>query len=136
MTPGALIKHHEGFKDHVYSDSLGNLTCGWGHLLAVGTYVQEIIADLFFADDLIEALNTYYSLGLDLDVAREAALIDMCFNLGNKIKRFKKMLYYLENRDWKAAAYHAEHSLWYTQVKRRGRNIVKIIRTGEIKNLE
>jgi GH24 family phage-related lysozyme (muramidase) len=44
------IKEHEGFRDTVYQDHLGNATIGWGHLITsddnfqVGiTYPEEVL---------------------------------------------------------------------------------------------
>ena len=48
------IKEHEGFRDTVYQDHLGNATVGWGHLVTsddnfqVGiTYPEEVLEAVF-----------------------------------------------------------------------------------------
>jgi GH24 family phage-related lysozyme (muramidase) len=51
------IKEHEGFRDTVYQDHLGNATVGWGHLVTsddnfqVGiTYPEEVLEAVFEKD--------------------------------------------------------------------------------------
>jgi GH24 family phage-related lysozyme (muramidase) len=51
------IKEHEGFRDTVYQDHLGNSTIGWGHLVTsddnfqVGiTYPEEVLEAVFERD--------------------------------------------------------------------------------------
>jgi GH24 family phage-related lysozyme (muramidase) len=51
------IKEHEGFRDTVYQDHLGNSTIGWGHLVTsddnfqVGiTYPEEVLEAVFEKD--------------------------------------------------------------------------------------
>jgi GH24 family phage-related lysozyme (muramidase) len=48
------IKEHEGFRDTVYYDHLGNATVGWGHLVTSEdnftsgvTYPEEVLEQVF-----------------------------------------------------------------------------------------
>lgn len=68
-----------------------------------------------------------------LNPARQAALLDMCFNLGiSRLKNFKKMLAAFERGDYKTAAKEALDSNWARQVKGRATELSKIIEKGEI----
>ena len=134
MTPNEIrkmIKRHEGYRDKVYKDSLGNLTCGYGHYLAEGSEISKSIADELFTTDMINAFADYYRLGLELDSVREAVLIDMIFNMGLAgVRKFKKMLMAIAEKDYFSAADEMEKSLWAEQVGIRATELSHMMRTG------
>jgi len=134
MTPNEIrkmIKRHEGYRDKVYKDSLGNLTCGYGHYLAEGSEISKSIADELFTTDMINAFADYYRLGLELDSVREAVLIDMIFNMGLAgVRKFKKMLMAIAEKDYFSAADEMEKSLWAEQVGIRATELAHMMRTG------
>ena len=131
-----MIKFHEGFIDRVYADSLGNLTCGYGHFLDVGSFVPKEVAEIFFKLDFIHAQNNYNRItakfGFTLDEVRKAVLIDMLFNLGyGGVMKFGKFLAALTIGDYDEAADQMVDSLWAKQVKTRAVRLAKMMRTGE-----
>src|ERR1700744_4935469 len=85
-----LIKQHEGCRLEAYCDTRGVLTIGYGHtghLIVEGTvWTQEQADDEFAADLAIATLRAKQVLGAEnwatLDPVRQAALIDMAFELG------------------------------------------------------
>jgi len=127
-----LIKFHEGYASKVYRDTEGNLTCGYGHLLYQGSPVSKIIAEEFFRADMEAAYHIYSSLYLDnLDPVRRAAMINLCFNMGNRIRKHTEMLKALRKQDWLKAAYELKYnSIWWYQVGRRGPDIWGMLMTG------
>jgi len=130
-----LIKYHEGYATKVYRDSEGNLTCGYGHLLALGSPVSKEIAEMFFQADMGIAYDIYRGLYLDLDPVRQAALINLCFNMGDGptgIRDHDKMLDALQAQDWIKAAWELKNnSIWWYQVGRRGPDIWSMLMTGQ-----
>ena len=64
---------------------------------------------------------------------RQAALIDMCFNLGaSRFRGFRGMIRAAKGGDWDAAAREALDSLWARQVGQRAITIADILRTGQM----
>ncbi len=131
----ALIQGHEGYKDHVYLDSMGNPTCGWGHLLAVGSKVPEKAAQAFFDQDFREAWANYLALvrefNLNLDGIRRAVLVDMLFNMGlTRVRRFVLMIKALQAEDYNLAAEEMFNSRWRRQTGTRATELIKMMREG------
>jgi len=130
------IKRHEGYKDKAYLDTEGNLTCGWGHYLRVGSKVPIEASEAFFKTDLAQAIADYWELPKearrDLDQARRRVLVEMIFNMGlGGVLKFKKMITALIGRDYEEAANQMLDSKWATQVKGRAIELAEIMRKGE-----
>lgn len=126
----------EGLRYHVYNDTFGNKTIGIGHLIKKGeSYISiddKKILELF-NNDIKEAeavLDKIMPSWRDLDDTRQRTMINLAFNLGMKLGKFKKFLAYMEMRNYENAANSLIQSLWYKQVNSRGPRIVKAIRTG------
>lgn len=141
-----LIKKHEGFRPQVYDDAtghpivpgytcVGHPTIGYGIKLdgsdgLIGDepdYILENrIADC--EEDLTEVFPKWHSYS----PARQAALLDMRFNLGpNHFRGFHQMIDAVRRDDWLTASHAAKNSLWFTQTKTRGIDDVKLLETGE-----
>ena len=131
-----MIKRHEGFRPHVYLDTVGIPTGGYGHAFQKGSHLSQEVCNLLFEDDYQQAradmerlINQY---AFELNLVREAVLVDMLFNLGlTRLKGFKKMLTALQKGDWEAAANEMVNSTWYTQTKTRAVELVEMMRTGK-----
>jgi lysozyme len=120
----------EGLKYIVYSDTLGLKTCGIGHLLTpadghyeLGQSVTQEQIDKWYASDIIAAItiakkciNNYDSL----DDVRQRILVNLAFNMGNKLLQFKNTLKAVQNRQFGVAAEGLRNSKWFTQVGKRG----------------
>ena len=134
----------EGLKLTAYRDSLGFSTIGVGHLL--GTMLnrayprmseithQEAMAlldaDIREAEDtLVDWLGEVFVLSLD--EVRYRALVNMCFNLGNKVQQFKLTADCLRKQNWRTAADNMLLSKWALQVGDRAKRIAHMIETGE-----
>lgn len=132
----ASIKRHEGYRDRVYLDSEGKLTCGWGHHLWIGSRVSEEISELFFKQDLADAISDYGrilpSLRKRLNAARARVIVEMIFNMNlAKVQQFKLMWSAIYDGDFNRAADEMLNSKWATQVGLRATELAEIMRKGE-----
>lgn len=102
-----LIKLQEGLKLQLYKDIMGNQTIGYGrNLSAKGIRTDE--AALMFANDIAEVeadLKRTIPWYEELSPARQAVIIDVCFNIGlGGLMGFKDFLRAAESGDAKTAA--------------------------------
>jgi GH24 family phage-related lysozyme (muramidase) len=65
-----------------------------------------------------------------LDEVRQAALLSLAFNLGNRLEQFKNFLMAVRVQQWEVAAAHLQNSKWFGQVGHRGPRLVSMIHTG------
>jgi lysozyme len=135
-----LIRH-EGYVTEIYLDSENLPTFGIGHLVTendmeytwpVGTPVtDERILDVFHKDCDVAYTD---ACALVLNFAGQATdaqrvLVNMAFNLGrNRLSQFKKFLKAVNEGKYDKAADEMVDSKWYRQVKRRGEELVEIMR--------
>jgi lysozyme len=135
-----LIRH-EGYVTEIYLDSENLPTFGIGHLVTendmeytwpVGTPVtDERILDVFHKDCDVAYTD---ACALVLNFAGQATdaqrvLVNMAFNLGrNRLSQFKKFLKAVNEGKYDKAANEMVDSKWYRQVKRRGEELVEIMR--------
>lgn len=129
-----LIKGHEGLRLRMYQCTAGYWTIGYGHNLEVNG-ISEAAAELILSDDVSgvrAALTANLPWFVQLDEVRQAALVDLCFNLGwQGLGRFRRFLAAMGRSDWPLAAQELRQSLWYGQVGRRAPRIVGMIETGQ-----
>lgn len=146
-----LIKSAEGgpFLD-VYDDATGKpvlpghvvrgtLTIGYGHTapdLFPGMTISADQAEEYFRIDIgIASRDAQDTLGHDawalLDPVRQAALIDMAFEMGEYgLCNFDHMLSAVRGKDWQLAHDEALKSLWATEVPSRAKRDAAILLTG------
>lgn len=149
-----LVEFHEGRKNRVYKDSEGVLTIGVGFNLerpgarkdieALGVNFDDLRSgrvslsndhiDQLLSQDLTNSRLSAASLFPDISTyspARQAALVDMTFNLGpTRLRGFEEMRKAIKAGDWDKAADEAQDSKWFNQVGRRGPAIVNMLRNG------
>ena len=93
-------------------------------------------ATVLLYNDIMEATESVRVIfsGFEFDEFsenRQAALIDMMFNLGrSRFIKFKKMITAIRYKDWNEAADQAKDSRWFSQVGERGVKIVRLLREG------
>ena len=131
------IKEHEGFRDTVYSDSLGFATIGYGHLVLPTdnfvegvNYPKEQLEEVFDKDFQI-ALTSANELvdGLDLNLIAKGVIVEMCFQLGKpRVMKFKKMWEALRNNDFEEAANQMIDSAWHKQTTSRCESLAATMR--------
>lgn len=135
MNVRELITLHEGRVPYAYSDSLGFLTIGIGHLIdqRKGGRLPDPIIDALFEHDLHEHTNELFAhlpWARDLDSVRQAVLIDMFFNLRRGLLGFKETLRHFEAGRWEQAANAMLDSKWAQQVGARAIRLATMVRTG------
>ena len=93
------VKKHEGFKDHVYLDSLSKRTVGYGHLCVEDhwedgkKYDKEYLEDIL-EKDLQSAIDQAHDMcqGLEISDDAKSIICEMIFQLGgNGVSKFKNM---------------------------------------------
>ena len=93
------VKKHEGFRDHVYLDSLSKRTVGYGHLCVEDhwedgkKYDKEYLEDIL-EKDLQSAIDQTHDMCKDLKISDDARTIicEMIFQLGGRgVSKFRKM---------------------------------------------
>lgn len=126
-----LIKQHEGCRLRAYQDTLGVWTIGYGHNLQAKS-ISMAAAEQIFADDLKDAeadCMHAFPWYADLTESRQAAMVDLCFNLGlTGLRKFVKFLAAMERGDYETAAIELLDSLWAKQVKSRAFAVADLIR--------
>lgn len=151
MTAAEMVRHFEGEYLVVYKDSRGTPTVGVGfnlrradartQLAAVGADYQKVLKgearltkaqsqkllDICLAEAEQRARAFCQSFD-DQPPAVRVLLIDMAFNLGNRLRQFKRFQAALAARDYDKAAQEIQDSKWYTQVGRRGRAHIKTLK--------
>ena len=151
MTKSELIEivkedlvRHEGYVAEIYLCSEGYPTFGIGHMVnesdmeftwPVGTPVtDERILDVFHQDCDI-AYSDACTLVLNFAgqaVDAQRVLVNMAFNLGrNRLSKFKNMLRYVNEGNYLMAANEMIDSKWYSQVGRRSKELVDIMKEAK-----
>ena len=126
-----VLRRDEGWALRAYKDTLGNLTIGCGHNLAVpitNTAVLQILRD--DVDTVREQLE-HYRWFCGLDTVRQGALINLGFMGVAKILGFTRMIDALWREDWTAAARELLDSTYAQQVGARARRLAAQLETGE-----
>lgn len=139
----ALIEADEGRRLWPYTDTRGHLTWGIGHLLGdddaddgVAPDVAALIGqavDLQFQHDLATAIAglSFLPEFTSFDPVRQAAMIDMAFNLGlHGLSTFTTFLSYVASQQWAAAAADLRGTLAYRELPARYERLAQMIQTG------
>lgn len=130
------IKVDEGFRGQLYRDSEGYLTIGYGRLMDAsrGGGIAKDEAEYLLANDLrtAERLCEGMPAYLDLSPARQAVLVNMCFNLGAAgLRQFKRLFSALIQQDYEHAASEMLASKWAGQVGARAVRLAEQMKTGQ-----
>ena len=134
------IKEHEGFRDTVYYDHLGNATVGWGHLVTSEdnftsgvTYPEEVLEQVF-EKDFAKAKEGADSLCKDLPInyIARGVLIEMCFQLGvTGVSKFRNMFEALKIPDYNKASEEMLDSKLHEQTPARAKSLSYIMRSSD-----
>ena len=124
------VKRHEGFRSHVYKDTLGNYTIGYGHLLTDLTKKQAeaiLVDDLFIAESLLLHRAPYV---IQLPLVVQGVFVEMVFQLGKRFFQFKKMQTAARQSDWKTVADETLNSKWAKQTPNRAAELADLVRSA------
>ena len=132
------VKEHEGFRDTVYSDSLGFATIGYGHLvLPTDNFVEGVAypkeeLEAVFDNDFQIALTSAEELLEEIEVPEtiKGVICEMCFQLGKpRVMKFKKMWEGLEAGNWKKMSEEMIDSNWHKQTTARCESLAELVRS-------
>ena len=132
-----MLKLHEGVRTHAYQCSAMKWTIGVGRNIdedgGLGLSSEEINVLLINDIERVKSeLSANYFWFPALDEVRQAALIDMCFNLGlSRLRGFVKALEAMSRQQFDNAAEEFLDSRWASQVGQRAIRVTEMIRTGE-----
>ena len=139
------LKRHEGLRLCVYDDATGKEvkkgsrliglpTIGVGRLLTDARGLTTIEVEMLLENDIeivVDELNRNAPWWNDLNEARQAVMLNLCFNLGwPRLSLFENMLDASEKGDWERAADELMDSKWFSQVGLRGLELVEQLRMG------
>ena len=130
------IKNHEGFRNKVYRDQLGNPTIGYGHLIKKSEnfllkkkYSRKLLNYYFEKDFKLAVINfNKYYKKVKLSKNLKEVLIEMIFQLGiKKFLKFKKFNKFITQKLYYLAALEIMNSLWYLQTPNRVEALIIIL---------
>ena len=128
------IALEEGFRGRMYKCPADKWTIGYGFNLEA-LEMPQAVADMWLQHivvDIVTKLNKH-SWFMRLDQKRDAAIIDMAYQMGlNGLLGFKGMIKALESYDYEAAANELLDSKYARQTPARAKRNADIIRSGEI----
>lgn len=126
---------HKG-RHAAYLDHLGFWTIGIGRLIdrRKGGGISDVEAAYLLQND-ISRITSELSRSLPwweyLDEVRQAALINMAFQLGTEgLLKFKKTLALVGQGNYAAAGREARNSLWAIQTPERARRVSRQLKMG------
>lgn len=134
MTPADIalprVKAAEGYRPDPYTDTLGNLTTGYGCLLRGWSEpFASAVCSLQIANAEADCDGQSWYVGAD--VVRQSVLVELVFNMGvAKLLTFTHMIAALNAQDWSTAADELQNSVWFHQVGTRGPKLVTLLRNG------
>jgi lysozyme len=136
----SMVKRHEGSRNKAYKDTEGYWTVGVGHKLGsdpalANTEWSNEQVDAAFTKDLSNAQDKASKIPeyANLNKARQNALTDMTFNMGQKgVMNFKNMRSALASGDYEGAANELLNSKYAKQTGGRAKEIAEIIRSGKM----
>lgn len=129
-----MIKEHEGLRLKPYTCTAGKYSIGYGRNLedrgiTLDEAEQMLQNDIKLCYDELDCFSWFY----DLDECRQAALVDLCFNMGLPgLLTFKKALAAMAEGDYNRAADEFLDSKWARSdvPEWRSKRITEMIRTG------
>ena len=125
------IKKHEGFVEHVYQDSLGIDTIGYGFAIKDLTLDEDIAEDILMRklERLKRNANSRFKWLEDMPIVVQEVILNMCYQLGvTGVSKFRKAISALQEGEWDEAANEMLDSLWARQTPNRATELSDIVR--------
>jgi lysozyme len=137
------VKLSEGFRDHIYKDTEGFATIGWGHKVVYEdnfeegkTYTKEELQEVF-DNDLRKALGLARQLMEEFDVrdlptTAQHTITEMVFQLGKSgVSKFRNMWKCLQESNFIGASYEMLDSKWNKQTPNRCKKLADQMKSCE-----
>ncbi len=131
------LKRDEGIRLIAYKDSVGLWTIGVGHLLGESMRMEQITAeecialldaDIAIAERVVERIFPEWDT--QFDEVRQRALVNMAFNLGNRLLQFQKFRAMMQLHAYADASREMLDSKWAKQVGARATRLSEMIAKG------
>ncbi|MCQ8279840.1 glycoside hydrolase family protein [Acetobacteraceae bacterium KSS8] len=128
-----LLTRQEGNRSVMYTDTTGNKTVGIGHNMSIAQ--SAFVIDALYSCDVTgseKSLDAHLPWWRSLDPVRQAALMDLMFNMGwGSLGTFTNTLRAFSQGNYDAAANGLLNSLWARQVGHdRSTDLAGMVRTG------
>ena len=131
------VKRHEGYKNHVYLDTLGKRTVGVGHLCVEDfweddkEYEEDFLMGIL-EKDLQSAIDQADDMCKNLTISDDAKIIiiEMIFQLGGTgVSKFRKMWQALQQDppDYAEASVQMLDSRWAKQTPNRAKEMARLM---------
>ena len=125
------IKHPEGFVEHVYDDSLGIPTIGYGFAIKDLVLDEDIAEEILIRklEKLKRNANSRFQWLEDMPQEVQEVVLNMCYQLGiTGVSKFRKAISALQEGEWQEAADEMLDSLWARQTPNRAEELSNIVR--------
>ena len=127
------IKIHEGFSPHVYIDSMGVETVGYGFTIKDFELSEGIASTILriVVLNLIIKANEEFKWFYHMPQKVKEVVVEMCYQLGiNGFAEFEKTIEYLQNHQWVMASDEMLNSVWAKeQTPSRAKHLSDIVRS-------
>ena len=124
------IKESEGFVKHVYDDSLGIPTIGYGFAIKDLDLDEDIASEILSRkiEKLINRVDGKFDWFNEANDKIKEVVVEMCYQLGlGGFSKFKKTISYFANKDYIKASVEMLDSKWATQTPNRANKLSKIV---------
>jgi lysozyme len=125
----ALLKHQEGFRAHLYKDTRGVNTIGYGTNIDQG--ITEPEAQLLLQSRVQSTETALFQEGWyqTLSEVRKAAILSMAYQLGIEgFRKFRATIAALAAGDFATAAYQMMSSRWAHQTPERAQEVADMVK--------
>ncbi len=132
------LRRHEGCRLSPYLDTENIWTIGYGRIKGIHKDYAPITqeqADAWLYEDYLIALRLAKKIVKSyakLSPERKSVVINMAFNLGNRLAGFEKTLAAIEQEQWATAALEMLNSKWSRQVGQRAKELANRMSSGVI----
>lgn len=122
------IKLEEGFRLEPYIDTEGYPTGGYGHKIIDGEEIPTTKQgwEELFEKDFARACEGGMNIcgGWDIKDEAKCIIIHMCYQLGEAgVRKFKRALAHLKDREYKACSGEMMNSRWANQTPNRAKRL-------------
>ena len=127
------IKESEGFVEHVYDDSLGIPTIGFGFAIKDLILDEDIASEILVrkVEKLAKRVEAKFDWFNEANDDIKEVVIEMCYQLGlGGFSKFKKTISYLESKDYKSASVEMLDSKWATQTPNRAKKLSEVVKSA------
>ena len=127
------IKESEGFVKHVYDDSLGIPTIGYGFAIKDLDLDEDIASEILSrkVSRLINKVDGKFDWFNEANDKIKEVVVEMCYQLGlGGFSKFKRTISYFANKDYIKASVEMLDSKWATQTPNRANKLSKIVESA------